>query len=70
MKENVEKKKITDKLIGVYDYTVILTYISLFISVIGKIRRRERNERGQDKDLGRQLPVLHFRDFVICLTER
>ena len=35
MKENVEKKKITDKLIGVYDYTVILTYISLFISVIG-----------------------------------
>lgn len=25
MKENVEKKKITDKLIGVYDYTVILT---------------------------------------------
>lgn len=35
MKENVEKKKFTDKLIGVYDYTVILTYISLFISVIG-----------------------------------
>ena len=35
MKENVKEKKITDKLIGVYDYTVILTYISLFISVIG-----------------------------------
>lgn len=35
MKENVNEKKFTDKLIGVYDYTVILTYISLFISVIG-----------------------------------
>ena len=35
MKENVKEKKITDKLIGVYDYTVILTYISLWISIGG-----------------------------------
>ena len=35
MKEKMKEKRITDKLIGVYDYTVILTYISLFISVAG-----------------------------------
>lgn len=49
--------------LGIYDYTVILTYISLGISVFGITRALEGILR-------LRFSVWHFPDCVICLTER
>ena len=49
--------------LGIYDYTVILTYISLGISVFGISRALEG-------DFKVAISVWHFPDCVICLMER
>ena len=50
-------------MIGFYDYTVVLTYISLMCSVLELLRQLE--------DItGQRLSVWHYPDYLICLMER
>ena len=60
MKEERLKKEKQDML-GFYDYTVVLTYISLAVSVFGMTRALEG-----DFKVAILCPALS--DFVICLT--
>lgn len=60
MKEERLKKEKQDML-GFYDYTVVLTYISLAVSVFGMTRALEG-------DFKVAILCLALSDFVICLT--
>ena len=49
--------------LGFYDYTVVLTYISLGISVLGITMALEETSEWP-------FSVWHCQDFVICLMEK
>ncbi len=50
-------------MLGIYDYTVVLTYVSLMVSIGGMML-------SVNGHLNRRAFVRQFRDCVICLTGR
>lgn len=55
-------------MLGVYDYTVVLTYVSVLISMGGMLFSMNGYPRMVIREW--RLSVWHCQDFVICLTAR